>query len=1017
MTTLPTIFEICEPREDVVRGNIQESDFAADLAQVLRGHAPDEYKRPEKFFANTHPTRGLKDLLRNVSLRLNGAGGGVASIFRLDTQYGGGKTHALIALSHVANGMKGVTNIAEFMDATLVPRTKVHVAAFDGENADPMNGRMVGDGIRAFTPWGELAYALGGKTGYQRVSKSDEACVAPGADTLRELFQDAPALILLDELSVYLRKIKNVPGARDQLTAFLTSLFKAVEGTKNSALVFTLAIGKEGKATDAYGDENLFVADRIAEAESVAARKATLLDPTAEDETAQVLRRRLFAKIDEDAAARVVDAYRAMWQANKDRLPKERVNEDRAAEFLRGYPLHPALMATLTDKLATLGNFQRVRGMLRLLARTVARLWQQKPKDAHAIHLNHIDPGYEPLRQEIVTRLGLPKFDPPIRNDVASPDEGKVALGQELDARHYVGLAPYGSYVARTILLNTLAFNENLKGCTPDELQYAVMGPGTDVSFIEDARKRFVSLSAYLDDRPNVPMRFLTEANLTQIVRRQEAQVDPGEVRTQLTDRIKSIFGGQSPTLDLVPFASAPNDVDDDVGDGRPHLVLIGYDAESVRADAIAVPQLVERIFRYRGAAGSDFRRLVNNLVFLVADDDLKDEMRKKMVRRLALDDLRRPERLQELAEHQRDRVMEWFQRSEQEVAVAVQQCFRHLFYPSKNRIEGAAVDLAHAAFDVQSASERPGVGQQQVLRSLRENNKLRMGEDNPDSPTYIRDRTPLKKGQITTLALRGEFRKDVSLPMLIGDDIFVKAIRNGVEGGHYVYQSGDLLLGKGDPWATIKLDEQSVVYTMEYAKEKGIWPRPEPEPKSIRGGGGTAIGGGDVVIGGGSVPPGKTKSQPPGPKPPEGTMFEAEGPLREALTRIWEQARGKKVKKLGVLRLRLFDPADAFRLLGAVGAVPGAEKTANFHGAYQTNDGGELELNFTGPVQDAQPVKDFLEPQLRAAKDQDFTASFSLRFGEGLSLEGDGPEKLGERLARFATGAAFIEAEAEAAI
>jgi predicted AAA+ superfamily ATPase len=113
--SLPTLFDLCIPRDDVRNGNIQESDFAADLAQVLRGDGPEDYRIPSKFFANTHPTRGLRSLLHNVLLRLQGKGGEVSSIFRLDTQYGGGKTHALIALSHAANGMTGVSNIAEFV--------------------------------------------------------------------------------------------------------------------------------------------------------------------------------------------------------------------------------------------------------------------------------------------------------------------------------------------------------------------------------------------------------------------------------------------------------------------------------------------------------------------------------------------------------------------------------------------------------------------------------------------------------------------------------------------------------------------------------------------------------------------------------------------------------------------------------------------------------------------------------------------------------------------------------------
>ena len=290
--TLPTIFEICRPRADVLRGAITEADFAADLAQVIKGSASDEYRDPARFFANTYPTRGLKNLLANVCRRLTGVGGEVASIFRLDTSYGGGKTHGLIALCHAARGMPGVSDIGEFVDPVLLPHGPVRVAAFDGENAAPAEGREMGDGVLAFTPWGEIAHALAGQAGYERVRKSDESRIAPGAETLRGLFGGEPTLILLDELSVYLRKVRSLEAARYQMTAFLTSLFKAVESAPNAVLVYTLAIGKDGRAADAYTEENQFIADQMTEAEGVSARKATLLNPTEEDETVQVLRRR-----------------------------------------------------------------------------------------------------------------------------------------------------------------------------------------------------------------------------------------------------------------------------------------------------------------------------------------------------------------------------------------------------------------------------------------------------------------------------------------------------------------------------------------------------------------------------------------------------------------------------------------------------------------------------------------------------------------------------------------------------
>ena len=408
--TIPTIFETSRPRDDVLRGAIAEADFAADLAQVVAGRGGAEYLDPARFFARTYPTRGLKDLLANVGRRLTGAGGEAAAIFRLDTSYGGGKTHGLIALVHAARGMRGAANVAEFVEPALVPAGPVRIAAFDGENADPANGRAMGEGVLAHTPWGEMAYALAGRAGYERVRASDERRVAPGAGTLRELFGGEPALILLDELSVYLRKVRRFDDAHDQLTAFLTSLFKAVEGAPNTALVYTLAIGKDGRAADAYGEENRFIADRMAEAESVSARKATLLNPTEEDETVQVLRRRLFEEIDQSKAPAVVDAYRGLWTAHGESLSAEATRPETAEAFLASYPLHPEVLETLTGKTATLANFQRVRGMLRLLARTVSHLWEHRPADATAIHLHHVDPGHEPIRQEIVTRLQQSAF-------------------------------------------------------------------------------------------------------------------------------------------------------------------------------------------------------------------------------------------------------------------------------------------------------------------------------------------------------------------------------------------------------------------------------------------------------------------------------------------------------------------------------------------------------------------------------------------------------------------------------
>ena len=1015
---LPTVFDTCEPREDVLRGTLADADFAADLARVIRGIASDDYQKPDRFFANTYPTEGLKNLLRNVLARLIGEGSAAVAIFRLDTSYGGGKTHGLIALTHAANGMKGVANISEFVDPKVVPKTKIRSAAFDGENADPANGRSMGDGVLAHTPWGELAYSLAGTAGYDRVRKSDETHTAPGAETLAELFGGEPSLILLDELSVYLRKARNLHGtaAGEQLSAFLTSLFKAVESNPRVSLVYTLAIGKEGKVGDAYSAENQFIADKMAEAESISARKATLLNPTEDYETVQVLLRRLFRKIDAAKAAPVIEAYRSLWLANKDVLASDATHPETSTAFRASYPLHPEVLETLTTKTATLANFQRVRGMLRLLARTIAQLWDTKPAGATAIHLHHIDLGFEPIRQEIFTKLGRTEFIPAVNHDIAG--SAKKPLAVELDEKHYAGLAPYTTYTARTVFLHSLAFNDQLKGLSSERLRFSVVGPAFDLSFLDAAWKRFQGESSYLDDRPGVPLRFLAEANLTQVIRREETNVDSAQARADLNDRIKTIFGGTTGSVfEMIPFPAAPGEVDDDLGNGRPRLAVMAYDGTAVGSTVDAVPELITRIFERKGSDGVGLRSLRNHLVFVVADETRIEEMRKKVVRRLALRELIKPDRIAELADHQQRKVRELEQKSEMEVATAIQQCYRHVFYPSRQRLPGSLVDMAHAAVDIHSASEKPGSGQQQVVRTLREsaNQKLRLSEDPPESPGYIRDRTPLKKGQISTAALRDEFRKDPALSIHAHDSVLIRAITQGIQQGDYVYRRGELLCGPGDPMASIVIDEQSFVFTMQFAKEKTIWPRPAPTPPAGPTGGqaGTPPYPGGTQ--GGFTPHDGGHPAPIPPPPPPPGAITAEGVLKAALTELWEKARKAKFAQVQVLSVRLFDATDAFRMLGSVNAEKGCAKQVKLSGGYVTTEGGEMQIEFTGMPGDAMPVKDFLVPQLNAARERDVQATFILTFSPGLPLAGDAAEKLGERLAKFASGAAYVSATAEA--
>ena len=177
------------------------------------------------------------------------------------------------------------------------------------------------------------------------------------------------------------------------------------------------------------------------------------------------------------------------------------------------------------------------------------------------------------IRQELVTRLGQAAFSPAIASDIAGP-AGNPSLAERIDADNHAGLPPYAGYVARTTFLHTLAFNDPLKGVTPERLRYAVLGPLTDFSFVDEARKAFATDSAYLDDRPGAPMRFVAEPNLTRLIQTEERNVDAGEARAHLNDRIREIFEGR--VFEAVRFPGGPFDVPDDAAEGKPRLVVLG---------------------------------------------------------------------------------------------------------------------------------------------------------------------------------------------------------------------------------------------------------------------------------------------------------------------------------------------------------------------------------------------------------------------------------------------------------
>ncbi len=1072
--SLTTIYATCVPRPDVLSGATRDEQFMADLSQVVNGTALPDYLDPALFFRNTYPTRGLRELMKAVCLRLSGRGGEVSPIIRLGTQYGGGKTHGLIAITHAARGMKGVANVAEFIDPALLPSGKVRIAALDGENTDPANGRELEPGLKAFSLWGELAYQLGGAAAYERVRTSDEKHIAPGAEILRELFGNQPTLIMLDEISVYLRKVERAfPDASRQFTAFVHALFKAVASTPQVALVYTLAIGKDDKAQDAYKEENERAAAALAEAESVAVRSSTALNPTAEDETADVLRVRLFETVDWSKAADGIEAYARLWASNKDTLPAEAASPELKEQFARTYPLHPKLLELLTEKTASLSTFQRTRGMLRLLARTVHLLWRNQPADAYSIHIHHMDPGFESIRTEIQEKIGMRQYAAAIKADVAAVPGDEPALAQRLDAQKFPGLPPATSYVARTIFWHTLAYGDPARGVSPEQLRLAVCSPALEPAFIEQARTAFQAEALFLDDRPGAPLRFMAEANLNQVIARYMRDVDAGEVRAYLRDRIDKLFNLPRGEFNAILFPAGPWEVPDDLADPRPLLVILNYESTAIPSDLRQPPAELEDIFQFKGAE-RNHRELKNNLVFVAAAENGIANMQTLARRKLALGELRKPSNQQELADYQIQKVNAEYHELDLKIAQAILQCYRHIFYPSASPMAGTTLPLGHTILELTNP-DNPGNGQMHVERVLYEQKKLLTARDAPDSPAFVAKETGLAgRGEMTLQQLRLEYRKAPKLSILLHDTPLLECVRAGIQQGRFLYREGNQVWGPGDPSPVIQISDNTFLHTMEDAKAKKLWPRAEPLRVSFLASP-TTIGKGQaaeitVSVSGGVPPYTYTSSDPrlnaaatnetqrsakvspeatttyqievtdsrgarqqatamvavreggvitpvdltpKPPTPPPPTDYTAEGPLGSALSDLWEKARKAKCATIQRLIIRMFDSGAAWKVHQAMATVAGGKVTAQIEATLAAEGIEQLRVEYTGAVDKANATKGFLDPQLRAAKESDFTASYTVAFEPALRLEGDAPERFAKEITRYGGGEAFVEAQA----
>lgn len=449
---LRTVIETCIPRPSIIQGTFNPEVFTAALGPVIQHYKGGRsaidavYTDAETFFREgTYPTDGLKQTISSVFRRIAGDMS-APSIIRMETAFGGGKTHTLIACVHIANRGKEIADsVEDILGREYLPDPgSVTVIGIAGDEI-PVS-RNMGDRLIPYTLWGELAYQAGGEDLYRKVQNAAELFAAPGKDFLETVLGDRKVLIMLDELAQYAARLEAAqPGkGADQLAAFIMSLNGYAKTHTGISIIVTLAGSTDAfsKQTESLtrllnkiGTGDLKKDDAVALAEraskgitSVLMRDATAVTPVQSNEIAAVLAKRLFVSVDHDAALAAAEAYEALYHRNSSMLPEEATSIRFHERMVANYPFHPTLIDFLNNKLATSENFQGTRGVLRVLAMTVRSLWAHKAKTT-VIHVSDIDMQNSTIVDEILGRTGSADLKAVLNADIGSVGSGDLAAG------------------------------------------------------------------------------------------------------------------------------------------------------------------------------------------------------------------------------------------------------------------------------------------------------------------------------------------------------------------------------------------------------------------------------------------------------------------------------------------------------------------------------------------------------------------------------------------------------------
>lgn len=674
-------YDVVKPREDLREGKSQDaSEFAVHLDRVRDGTARADYGKPEQFFAKTFLATNLLDLAAQTMRRLSGETSHTSPVFNLATNFGGGKTHALTLLYHLAkhgagsHGWVGVSQIREKAAIQEIPQARV--AVFVGTEFDSLAGRGGdGNGPRRLTPWGEIAYQLGGEAAFNLVLEHDEKKIAPGGDVIRKLIPgDEPCLILVDELLNYASRFRS-SGLNNQLYDFLLNLSGAMN--PRSVLVVSVPASEMEMTPDDVADYQRLtkMLDRVGKAMTM----------TAGAETSEIIRRRLFewdtravnsdgrVLLPKDAGETCAEF--AHWVHGYAQQLSSSIPPDHArAHFEACYPFHPCVLSVFERKWQSVPKFQQTRGVLRMLALWIQNAYTQAYRKAHPdplLTLGTAPFGDAIFRSTVFEQLGNRALETAVTVDIAGRKEAHaVALDHE--ANETISKERLHQKVATAVFFESNGGTTKSEATLP-EIRLAVGHLDLDLGNVETALDALTDRCYYLAvERKNY--KFSLRENLNKRFSDKRANIALASIDEIVRQEINKRFAPKE-GVERSFFPAKSIQISD-----RPMLTFVIGDLHQTMEDRKDTAALMERMTRENGSSNRTFK---SALIWVMADSPAAmRECARKQLAWEAIDD----EAIDlKLDESQRRQLTENIDRARRDLRDSIWRAYKHVFMLGKD--------------------------------------------------------------------------------------------------------------------------------------------------------------------------------------------------------------------------------------------------------------------------------------------------------------------------------------------